>query len=293
MKSTFAATFVDSDLPAQFAGKVLSVHGRAINILLDNGELATVVRAALGPGPNRIGIAFREPAGSFPAWGLTAGDPVARTDNAVDLGENIFLDLTTSMHSSSLVAAGSFEPTHFSNNRKMVVPLLAATPDGGPSGDEFLRRSAAFADILQGGDSHALAAAVRSLMGLGPGLTPSGDDFLVGLLCGWRVAGFDGPVVGAVREATLASLDATGLTSGHYLKHACRGRFAAVLVAVAAGLARGNPATTLNAARWCLQFGATSGYDSLRGILCALDFRHAGIDEKGKEGETTLEKPRE
>jgi len=270
MTKTVTATFVDSDLPALFAGAVLSVHGRAINILLESKDLATVVRAALGPGPNRIGIAFRQPQGSFPAWGVTPGMPVERKGNEVRLGDTVTLDLTTSMHSSSLVATGRIVPAAFEQNREALAPLLVRPQRIDAAGREFLRRSQALGELLGKGHADAIADTVRSLIGLGPGLTPSGDDFLVGLLCGWRAAGIVGSTPDCVRITILDSLDRTGLISRHYLTHACNHRFAAVLVAVASSLVSGTTEATLNSARWCLQFGATSGLDSLSGIYAAV-----------------------
>src|SRR4051812_33582958 len=113
---------------------------------------------------------------------------------------------------------------------------------------------------------------LQRLLGLGPGLTPSGDDFIVGCLAGLAVS------MGHARTRTqfLANLcrelehdlDATTPISRQHLSDACRLQFAQPLGELALALAAGSldvPAK-LSAA---LRIGAYSGADGVRGLLFA------------------------
>lgn len=111
----------------------------------------------------------------------------------------------------------------------------------------------------------------RSLIGLGPGLTPSGDDFLVGLMVGLRATG-NRTAAGAVwkwLEPQTATL--TSAISGAHLAAAARGEahealHACVEALFGAGSARGGP-------RWqhlLLRLDAVghcSGRDGLAGVV--------------------------
>jgi hypothetical protein len=122
---------------------------------------------------------------------------------------------------------------------------------------------------LETGDRTAAAAAAARLIGLGPGLTPSGDDVLIGIeaalhALGHPSAGFLASAVGDV-EARTTEVAAT------FLRHAAAGEFAEPLHALLATLLgpddKGLPAAIQRAVAW----GATSGTDCLVGVLIGLD----------------------
>ena len=107
-------------------------------------------------------------------------------------------------------------------------------------------------------------AAARPLLGLGPGLTPAGDDCLVGWLSGAWAAGADGRrLVEAVRPGLLAA--ATHLTT----------RLSAAFLAAAVNGEAAEPlhgfvlAPTEARLAGLLELGATSGADLLAGYLLA------------------------
>ena len=119
------------------------------------------------------------------------------------------------------------------------------------------------------------ARAVEDLIGCGPGLTPSGDDLIVGFLAGlWSTAG-DDPARHTFRRVLCAavalSARATGDISRVYLTHASRGRFAEPLATLAArigdGATVGEIEQTTAAA---LRVGHSSGGDGVLGLLLGL-----------------------
>ena len=111
---------------------------------------------------------------------------------------------------------------------------------------------------------------VRPLLGLGPGLTPAGDDLLAGLLVG--LAGrpdLRDPLAAAV--ARHAPQRTTWL-SAELLRLAADGYAAPAVVAVADALAGHGPDDALRAALPALlSVGHTSGAALARGLLLAAD----------------------
>jgi hypothetical protein len=123
--------------------------------------------------------------------------------------------------------------------------------------------------------------AARGLAGLGPGLTPSGDDTLGGFT---GVMALTGSLPGTDRAASkhLAEVIAsaarprTTLLSATLLAHAARGEMAENVGELLMALAVEETATVLQAAERVLAYGACSGGDTLLGLLLGL--RAAGID---------------
>lgn len=105
--------------------------------------------------------------------------------------------------------------------------------------------------------------AVASLVGLGPGLTPSGDDALAGALL--ALHGFSRGDLAERLAAWLRPRAAgrTGLVSLAHLERAERGEGAAVLHDALAALASGVPETVPAAVS---RLGHSSGWDALAGV---------------------------
>jgi hypothetical protein len=82
-------------------------------------------------------------------------------------------------------------------------------------------------DAAVRGDPSSLARASRGLAGLGPGLTPSGDDFLAGFAAAWTLVGaslgLDGAACRRVTVALLAGAARGARRSVMQPRHACRG----------------------------------------------------------------------
>jgi hypothetical protein len=130
-----------------------------------------------------------------------------------------------------------------------------------PLADAARRAATAVAD----GD---LAGAAAELGGLGPGLTPAGDDVLAGLLLAAR-ARF-GSVVEPHLLAVATSVATTDL-SGAFLRWAARGQHVAPahdLLVAAAGGDRSGAAAAVDALG---AFGSSSGADLAYGLRLGLD----------------------
>lgn len=122
-------------------------------------------------------------------------------------------------------------------------------------------------------DEKAFLAAARCLVGLGPGLTPAGDDFLGGYFAGLfaqSAAGSgDERILSMTRRVLPLAGTSTGAVAGAFLSRACRGSFSEYLADLARGLAQGEKSADKleQLAVRVLSFGATSGADALAGLL--------------------------
>lgn len=123
-------------------------------------------------------------------------------------------------------------------------------------------------------------AVVRRMIGAGEGLTPTGDDVLVGLLSALSrgVDRYQGvPIFAPIAEAILDNLHRTTDVSAHYLRLATQHFFSEPLTNLLDAIVSGASAAQVNArTSEVLSVGATSGADALVGVLLglptALDF---------------------
>lgn len=112
--------------------------------------------------------------------------------------------------------------------------------------------------------------AVLGLAGFGPGLTPAGDDALLGLLAGlWLCPHLDGRPIDPAPVAQCVAATAAPRTtrlSATWLRHAGQGEFGAPWHALARALSSGGSADCLAALRLIRATGASSGTDALLGL---------------------------
>ncbi len=120
---------------------------------------------------------------------------------------------------------------------------------------------------LPGPDVHACKEAASQLAGLGAGLTPSGDDFLVGVMhAQWAAAPPE--LIGPLAEAiTAAAAPRTTRLSAAWLHAAARGEAGWPWHALFQVLPSGSRSDLETAARRLVSIGHTSGADALTGFL--------------------------
>jgi hypothetical protein len=122
------------------------------------------------------------------------------------------------------------------------------------------------------GDARAVADAARGLAGLGPGLTPSGDDLLAGFAAAWTLVGQSLGLGGAPRrrvtEALVAGGEAGASPLGRaWLEHAARGELAEPMTRFVETLGGAESRDVVPATRDVLGVGAASGTDWMVGFL--------------------------
>jgi hypothetical protein len=121
-------------------------------------------------------------------------------------------------------------------------------------------------------DAQGALHAAGKMIGLGPGVTPSGDDILIGFLAGlWSMAGQNQTQISFIRSfgAELVQLaKQTSKISRTYIFHATQGQFSSSLSQLAEAIATGGDVET--AAQTAMRVGHSSGMDSVTGLLIGL-----------------------
>jgi hypothetical protein len=135
----------------------------------------------------------------------------------------------------------------------------------------------AMQQALAAWNSAQMLEVARRLIGLGPGLTPSGDDFLVGCLRGLWLLHQNQRAASLMRQCLRAGLlpdldDRTTRVGAEFVRHALGGAFAEILDWAALTLLA--PAH-LQAVRYAINRvliqGETSGTDTTLGLLTCLE----------------------
>jgi hypothetical protein len=296
MLGTIVALSVGSQVSrAPFAGVVHSVFPRACNIELHDGGLLTLLDASCGTVPHGIRLAtpdsfdFRD---WMPAHERVAGrENVMRFENSrliVDLRHAIpactsILQIALDMEKGSTHAAwraalsqmaGGARPEGLgalfaghgrTNSRCALTELLLCEARGRIP--VLVRAAASF-------DCDAAIPAAVGAIGMGPGLTPSWDDFLVGFLAGIHATSRGHPgrfrFVARLGEAVHAASSTTTIVSHIQLEHAANGQVSEKLVAMLEAMAEGDANGTIAATAELLNVGSTSGTDTLLGVLAGV-----------------------
>jgi hypothetical protein len=262
MSTRRAGPFAAEALMGDRRGFVVSVHARAVSLLLDDGPLVALLPAEslLHPWAVALAIPPRDLAR------ITEGAPVRVSDGVVEAGslrielaglEVVYLRLRRRLR--ALPVAGL----------KALARVTAAQTAAGPFEPAL---AAALERFRVGGEIRDLAA----LVGLGEGLTPSGDDVLVGVLAGIDATLEVSGAAAALRERLCAELERgttrTTRLAAQMLDAAAAGFYAEPVLGLLQTLALPRPgAKALNQAiADLLTVGHRSGADTLRGIGAAL-----------------------
>jgi hypothetical protein len=128
-------------------------------------------------------------------------------------------------------------------------------------------------DALRGRNWETMVSVGVGLGGVGEGLTPSGDDFLVGIMAALhfhRASGGTGPDTGHLEALAQKAAQRTSSFSGQNIRAAAGGQVADVvaqwLISVHMGDSEGVKIDT----RDLLSFGHSSGVDTFAGMVMAL-----------------------
>ena len=152
--------------------------------------------------------------------------------------------------------------------------VLGRNGDGTPLAKRFGELLPLLSRSSQRRDPAAALACIAQLIGLGPGLTPAGDDFVIGWLAGLTLSAVTREQLAflhAVRDGMAPLQRKTPLISWQHLDDARALMFSERLTDLCLTIAQAAPAPVLVA---CLDaqlaVGASSGADAAAGLLFAL-----------------------
>lgn len=260
------------------AGRVLATFDHACDLLAEGGDVVALVNHQVGSGP--LNVVVDDSAGCFASLepGMRAAldaDEIQVGDLEVGLREAAVWEPRPNWEDlrarrASIVAqlpvlrVLSLEQAPAGS---LLSILEGSSPDGSLQGAALAATERAVGALMDGwiGDLTRLREGVGQLAGLGGGLTPSGDDFLTGLMVWAWVAH---PAPSSFCQAVVeAAGPLTTTLSAAFLRAAARGECDAAWHALLDALAQEDGAEVAKAGQNVLAHGATSGADALAGFL--------------------------
>lgn len=238
--------------------RILHVFEHACNLINERRHVLSVVTQEIGDGPLNLVL---EDSVLFSDH-LNLESRISIFPNQLHLGDLI-------IHTNS---ARLWEPRPnweiLHANRDDVSDLLARLPVTNyecPVSNLPFSNSLAYA--LANADLPASIHAAQKLAGLGIGLTPSGDDFIMGaILAAWIIHPVDVAVVLAAEVAAVSSALTTSL-SGAWLRSVGRGEAGCMWHQFFDDLISADPAGIQDSMDKILSVGETSGADALSGFI--------------------------
>jgi len=279
-----------------FSGVIHSIFHHACNVSLESKALLTLVSSEQGNLSQ--GIRLGTPPKFTFLDQLRVGQPVACRGGILRIsGSELSVDLRTArlwhidlkgmrvdLRQCDTAQAWAVAWLELENHRRGngISAMIAALPEPrqnpvtSPEIMALVERAvhtvSALIEVTRTLQVDGAITAIRPLIGLGPGLTPSGDDFIVGYLAGlWSTAGSE-----SSRVRFLSSLGAwlsqaaagTNAISRTYIQSAINGNVSEPMATLAQRV--GHPKNmdrVQEAARTALQVGNTSGADGVLGLL--------------------------
>lgn len=249
----------------------LSRHDQACNFQSANGFLIALVTTEHGNGPFHIVLPDRLP-------------PILKNSAAIHgqwrCGQLFIGPLPISLQRAAIwqpdlpslhrLSADALSLLH-ENSKQQPISLLHSKSAA------IYGRARRGIDALQTGfmqgDNDKIGAGARHLAGLGPGLTPAGDDFLVGFLAAIYACRSQIDEQLTMRSQLIAQTAAAHTTqlSARWLGCAGQGHFGEAWHHLITALNSNVSTTITTAAHRILTTGATSGVDAMSGFLFGIN----------------------
>jgi hypothetical protein len=245
------------DLDSTGHGVVHSVFHHAVNLTI-GAELWTLLADDRADRPFGIRVALS----NFDGLPLRCGDRVTVRAGFVGIGSRLVADCR---------AAPRWVPACANKVMPGLERRLAVVATAVRARSWHDSAWMAHAVRLAVNGATALGDVLANVVGRGPGLTPSGDDVLVGVLAVLtsRHSGAGGArAVESLGRALFSLLPTTTDVSGHLLRQAASGLFCRDLHELVCALIEASSSPQLSEkVRRVIEIGATSGADTCEGVL--------------------------
>ena len=240
--------------------RILHIFDRACNLINERREVLSIVTPQIGNGPFNLVV---EDEILFPNH-LTLESPIFVSANQI-----IFGNLTLCTEGAKLWSPRPDWEVLHAKKAELLSQLtslaIAASPPSLP-----VSLLSTFSTSIASADSASAFAAARRLAGLGIGLTPAGDDFMLGaVLAAWIIHPTETAGVLAEGIANAAAPLTTSLSAA-WLRSAGRGEAGILWHHFFNALVGGDPFQSQNALCKILGVGETSGADAVAGFLGAV-----------------------
>ncbi len=295
----------NTEEPAYIEG----VFNNSLYIKLSSNNLLRVIKNKEYMSENSILVDKTDPDFSFKSSGITEGMKVTLNNNSLSAGDKILisdfndLEKWTSPEQpdfSSVVGLETMmlnlrilrDTIYTSPSREGLIPLLENVELMG-SIDLFLKSpEKGFIEKARQGieqimwgiysyDLKAIENSSKSIIGLGPGLTPSCDDFLAGLILSLKIGneilrgnGHDGEKYFSEISDVIYNnaLDKTTVFSLNMIREACDGICPTAESDLIYSLLTKEPDAVAGSSKILIKMGETSGADTAIGIFYGIRF---------------------
>ena len=272
--------------------RVLAVFTHACDLVTSDGDVIALVTPGIGEGPLNI-VVNAEP-GNFAS--LEPGLAVTMRGASLQIGNvHVELDKTTTWEplpdwdtlrnqGAAIVSRLPLLPDIARRHAPTESLLPFMSKEASLRQDNSLTQAYAAVQTLQAGwdgDNVQLRAGTIRLAGLGSGLTPAGDDFLIGVML-WAWVAHPTPEA-FCSVIVKAAVPRTTTLSAAFLRSAARGECSATWHQLLAALIK-TDSDLAAAVRQVLAHGATSGADTLAGFLYATYLSGALSNERLQPG---------
>ncbi len=281
-------------------GEVLAVFPRTVHLRTGDGEMLALCSRGVENGPLNIRLdAPNEFA--FTSLGLLKGEKVCFSSKRISIDTRMFADLSSLAMWQPRTLRKALSKTQISHNQRTLLELvvkegrregllgllslLMPGHDVATEGNPYVRRGLeAASQLLRGassGNDDELRSGISGLIGLGPGLTPAGDDVITGFVTALREAErlgivADGSFSNLERLIPVLSRGRTSLLSESMLRMACEGLAGESAAEMVNSLYGSDPRSVRKAARRLIGVGHSSGTDMLVGVLLATTLFSSG-----------------
>ena len=279
---TFNAVSIDGALYRQikdqrFTGRVHSIFEHAVNLEVDGLGLVTVISPRKPHGPAFI------KACPFPSL----KDALRVRARAVLTGEELVFPspgIRISLDGARSWS-GKIKINRFAGNDELAAKLsifqkvIVSHRYGQEAVD---RRIDKLENSILSGECRQIKGALDTIIGLGDGLTPAGDDVLLGLLCfnSSAPSGIRGEHFNKLLEIFTQLIedyrDSTTFISYSFLKYGLEGRFVEPLSDLCNAVLSAGKDGFERSIKKLLVIGASSGSNMLRGIMLGMDLKLQG-----------------
>lgn len=279
-------------------GQVHSVFTRVVNVLTSGNRLISVVGADVGNGP--INIVTNLPQSmSMTSIGIRKNHEVLNVDGLMVLGKNILIISTKNakewkpqriFRGGSLLAVKKIrdnlmtmkEVTCAYGRIGGLAQLIECVEEGrldkfasrelNPFAWRALPHLSMLMKTIRTGDYQDIKRSAQELVGLGPGLTPSADDVLSGLMASLTLISENlnifGDLVSEVNKSIISCIQGkTTLISQEFLMHAAVGEANEPILALIEKIVTARPNEVEEATKHVLAIGEASGTDVVLGIF--------------------------
>jgi hypothetical protein len=265
LKASFVGSVVNNAVDLSLWGGSISVHSvfkRAVNIKTPGGMISVVTKS-VGKSASYIVI---DQEMDFLEADIKAGDYIKTNETGL-IFNSIIVDISSAQVWNDIVDCDfRWEKLKIKleNIRafKSTVDRYAAKN----SAWEKLHCDRDFNERIIKLKGESPSEAVKSLIGLGPGLTPTGDDVLLGFLSFVNTCDDFIPKREAFVDEILSNLKYTTDISGYFLKMAAENHYHEFLQNAIYSMVFGLPESVSISVKKLLSIGATSGTDIATGM---------------------------